>query len=136
MMEVHEYIDQFRGKAFEWGKYDCCRFVNGWAKEYANSPFFHDEDLSCHDEKTALRVYLTECRKRGILSVLQDFDQRYFRCTHVPPSGAIVARRDSGQTSIGYALGLVDGRSVVFLGLGGLVFLPIDPNQDIYWTLK
>jgi hypothetical protein len=136
MTPLHEYIESYRGREFVWGKYDCCRFVNGWAKIYCGNPFFHDEELACDDEKTALRVYLAECRKRGIRSVLQDFDKRYFPCDHVPPSGAIVARRDDGQTSIGYALGLVDGRSAVFLGLKGLVFAPLDPLEDMYWRLK
>lgn len=134
-MTIHEYLDKHRTCEFKWGERDCFRFVNAWVRSQTGEAFFHD-DLSYSNEREALKVYVSECKKRGVSGFVEILNERCRRCYHVPVSGSIVARPDTNDSSVGFLLGLVEGRSAVFLGLDGIKFIPLDPNQDLYWEIR
>ena len=134
-LKLHEYLENCRNSPFVWGVNDCFRFVNGWLVVSGVSPFIRNESLPYNSEKSARRTYFMECRHFGVKNLAGLFDNMYERVNHVPPDGSICARLQQ-QSSLGFVLGLVDGRSSVFMGMDGLEFLSIDPYVETYWKIK
>lgn len=133
-MRLSEYLDRFRSAPFEWGVNDCFIFTNGWVSLSGATPFIRDQAKSYKNEKSAQRTYLQECKRLGVKNLEQFFDAIYTRVNCVPPDGSVVARVQN-ETSLGFVLGIVEGRSSIFMGLNGLEFLPISPDQETYWKL-
>lgn len=133
--EFNKYIELKSNEPFKWGTNDCIQFtINGLEAQSKPVPeplrsFVYQSELGA---LKALRKALSEYEVEDLPSLL---DILFERTTILPERGSIVGKRAIKDTTTGYLLGFVDGRHGVFVNKEGLVFLPLDPDNDIYWRI-
>ena len=130
--DLAAYIDSVRDAAFEYGVHDCLIFANDAHRAVTGRGFADDVVARAKTARAAHRAYLTALRAISGEDGADLLDERLERCAGVPFRGDIVARRVPKNTT-GYALGVVVGNSVAFIGADdGLTFLTYEPT-DLAW---
>ena len=110
-------------------------FVNGWVFHARGSGFYDPEMIPYRTELAAARSYRDYCRHYGVDSFEELFDKEFERVSHVPPDGAIIARRVDAEHATGSRMGIMTGRSVAFVGEERLTLLPYDATTDTGWVI-
>lgn len=131
---LRSFIREYEQDTFEWGRTDCIHFVARWI-EYNNLPLFDDFSAwDYSDVKTARSSYVKFLRNHKARSITDVLDQYYTRVSHIPMSGGIVAKRS--HSTLGRALGIVEGPRGLFMDYDGIKSLPLDPDKDLYWWIN
>ncbi len=135
-------VEELRHEPFEWGKHDCLTFINAAHKAMTGKALCDDwqggysDSLSALERYKAVRASLSCFDGHNENSTIIDaMDSRLKRIDlTVPPRGSLAAREQPAMV-FGYAMGVSMGKSIAFLGMGGLMFLP-PLAADVFWLVK
>lgn len=133
---INDYIELHRDRGFKWGSLDCVNFV-GKGVNYVGHTFFEKEgDWEYNDERQAKKCLLKLYRKHDVRDLPSLLDKHYDRLPKFPTEGCIVARPVDHDSTTGYLLGFVSGRHGVYVGEESLLFIPLEPDLEMYWRFK
>lgn len=114
--ELFNYLHEVKSKPFVWGKWDCCRFVDGYIKRltgYSAIP----NDINWTNEKSALKAIskLGKNFPETITNVFSKLNLKYIKKSFLQ-AGDILLIKDED-----FALGIYDGKNIKAVSDDGLV---------------
>ena len=121
---LSKYIEDVRDKPFEWGVHDCAHFTLGAVEAQTGIKY---EPPKYSNAREAFACFVEQ-------SMISWFDERFTRCPHIPPVGSIVITRCS--EAITQRTGIVVSDKAAFVSPTGLVFIKLNPDKDVYWSLR
>lgn len=127
------YLKEVSDKPFRWGQHDCLIFTNtawqrmhgaGWADDWLGRYMKDDRPRS----RAQLRA------EYGWRNLRDAVDARLRRIEHFPPTGSLVttAHTPHGSFYLGVAFGIAVGARAAFVGIEGLVYLPLEYVQNAW----
>lgn len=126
---LHQYLASVRDKPFRWGYHDCCMFAANLYREVYGIDLAHGIRGKYRSPDGAKRVI----SEHGGLWKLLNSRTKEAGIVRVPPlqaqTGAIVL--DKWDT-IGWTVGIFDGRQALFISAGGLRGIPVSHTRHAF----
>jgi len=129
---LFNYIDECHDKGFDWGRWDCLRFVDGAVKAQRGYGFADDWFGSYTTPRGAALNYAKITRHGIYNNIIEGLDDRLNRLRE-PQIGSVVAVQSDGEV-LGYSLGIKVDERCAFVGTDSLVFLNL--NNYISWSIE
>ncbi len=127
------YLKEVSNRPFAWGQHDCLIFTNT-AWQHMHGRGWADDWLGRYMNGARPRSRAQLRKEYGWQNLRDAVDARLRRITHFPPTGALVTTNDIPQGSfyLGVAFGIAVGARAAFVGMDGLVYLPLEHVQNAW----
>lgn len=120
---LNKFLRENANRPFKWAEWDCLTFTNSaWHAMHGRG--WADDWLGRYEKAQYPSALKAEY---GFKSLPEAIDTKLTRCPlKPPPTGAlIIARNASYRFATGYSMGIAVGSRGAFLGVSGVIYLPI-----------